>query len=76
MTSSIHSKGPLIIVDDDYDDHFIFNEICNRLHVENDLKVLDAKKNKLLASAQGETSPKEHQEFEQENSYDMINPTK
>jgi polysaccharide biosynthesis transport protein len=41
-----------------------------------DLKVLDAKKNKLLASAQGETTPKEHQEFEHENSYDLINPTK
>jgi CheY-like chemotaxis protein len=38
MMSPVHSKGPLIIVDDDYDDHFIFNEICNRLHVENELK--------------------------------------
>jgi polysaccharide biosynthesis transport protein len=44
-----------------------------------DLKVLDSKKNKLLVSAQqnGEsTKTKEANEFDQENSYDLINPTK
>ncbi|HEY0656334.1 MAG TPA: Wzz/FepE/Etk N-terminal domain-containing protein [Chryseosolibacter sp.] len=44
-----------------------------------DLKVLDSKKNKLLVSAQqnGEsTKTKESNEFDQENSYDLINPTK
>jgi succinoglycan biosynthesis transport protein ExoP len=42
---------------------------------QSDLKVLDAKKHKLLVSAQ-EGEKKEEQEFEHENSYDLINPTK
>jgi succinoglycan biosynthesis transport protein ExoP len=41
---------------------------------QSDLKVLDAKKNKLLVSAQGDK--KEETEFEHENSYELINPTK
>lgn len=41
---------------------------------QSDLKVLDTKKNKLLVSAQGEK--KEEAEFEHENSYELINPTK
>ncbi len=40
-----------------------------------DLKVLDTKKHKLLVSAQG-AEKKEETEFEHENSYDLINPTK
>lgn len=42
---------------------------------QSDLKVLDTKKHKLLVSAQ-ETEKKMEQEFEHENSYDLINPTK
>ena len=42
---------------------------------QSDLKVLDTKKHKLLVSAQG-AEKKEEQEFEHENSYDLINPTK
>lgn len=43
---------------------------------QSDLKVLDTKKHKLLVSAQGATEKKVEQEFEHENSYDLINPTK
>ena len=44
---------------------------------QGDLKVLDSKKNKLLMSAQnGNDQKKEQPEFEHENSYDLINPTK
>ncbi len=41
---------------------------------QSDLKVLDSKKHKLLVSAQGEK--KEETEFEHDNSYELINPTK
>jgi polysaccharide biosynthesis transport protein len=43
---------------------------------QSDLKVLDTKKNKLLVSAQGTEHKKVDSEFEHENSYDLINPTK
>lgn len=42
---------------------------------QSDLKVLDTKKHKLLVSSQ-ETEKKMEAEFEHENSYDLINPTK
>jgi len=42
---------------------------------QSDLKVLDTKRHKLLVSAQG-TEKKAEAEFEHENSYDLINPTK
>jgi polysaccharide biosynthesis transport protein len=42
---------------------------------QSDLKVLDTKKHKLLVSAEG-TEKKVDAEFEHENSYDLINPTK
>ena len=42
---------------------------------QSDLKVLDARKRKLLVSANGE-SRKDQPEYEPENSYDLINPTK
>ena len=42
---------------------------------QSDLKVLDTKKHKLLVSSQ-ETEKKMEPEFEHENSYDLINPTK
>jgi uncharacterized protein involved in exopolysaccharide biosynthesis/Mrp family chromosome partitioning ATPase len=41
---------------------------------QSDLKVLDSKKNKLLVSAQGDK--KDDAEYERENSYELINPTK
>lgn len=41
---------------------------------QSDLKVLDTKKHKLLVSANGEK--KVEAEYERENSYDLINPTK
>ncbi len=43
---------------------------------QSDLKVLDTKKHKLLVSAQGDGEKKTEQEFDRENSYDLINPTK
>jgi uncharacterized protein involved in exopolysaccharide biosynthesis len=43
---------------------------------QSDLKVLDTKKHKLLVSAQGSEEKKAEPEFEHENSYDLINPTK
>jgi polysaccharide biosynthesis transport protein len=43
---------------------------------QSDLKVLDTKKHKLLVSAEGSTEKKVDPEFEHENSYDLINPTK
>lgn len=42
---------------------------------QSDLKVLDTKKHKLLVSAQ-EAEKKVEPEFEHENTYDLINPTK
>jgi Mrp family chromosome partitioning ATPase len=42
---------------------------------QSDLKVLDSKKNKLLVSAQG-GEKKDDAEYERENSYELINPTK
>lgn len=42
---------------------------------QSDLKVLDTKKHKLLVSAQ-DADKKLEPEFEHENSYDLINPTK
>ena len=42
---------------------------------QSDLKVLDTKKHKLLVSAEG-AEKKAETEFEHENSYDLINPTK
>lgn len=47
-----------------------------------DLKVLDSRRNKLLVSAENGQKKEEeeeqghHQEFDNENSYDLINPTK
>jgi len=43
---------------------------------QSDLKLLDTKKHKLLVSAQGGEEKKVDHEFEHENSYDLINPTK
>lgn len=42
---------------------------------QSDLKVLDTKKHKLLASAE-DSQKKVEPEYEHENSYDLINPTK
>ena len=43
---------------------------------QSDLKLLDTKKHKLLASAQGADDKKVEPDYEHENSYDLINPTK
>lgn len=43
---------------------------------QSDLKLLDTKKHKLLVSAQGGEEKKVEADFEHENSYDLINPTK
>jgi succinoglycan biosynthesis transport protein ExoP len=43
---------------------------------QSDLKLLDTKKHKLLVSAQGSEEKKVDAEYEHENSYDLINPTK
>jgi succinoglycan biosynthesis transport protein ExoP len=43
---------------------------------QSDLKLLDSKKHKLLAAAQNGSKSEADAEFEKENSYDLINPTK
>lgn len=43
---------------------------------QSDLKLLDTKKHKLLVSAQGTEDKKVEPDYEHENSYDLINPTK
>lgn len=69
---SLLDKRVLII-----DTNFKNNSLSQLLgRSQGDLKVLDSKKNKLLASAQTNGNPKEQTEFEAENSYDLINPTK
>jgi len=69
---SLVNKRVLII-----DTNFKNNSLSQILgRNQNDLKVLDSKKHRLLTAAQG--SPKEAgaPEFDHENSYDLINPTK
>lgn len=43
---------------------------------QSDLKLLDTKKHKLLASAQGTDDKRAEPDYGHENSYDLINPTK
>ena len=38
MSSLISNEEPIVIVDDDLDDHFIFTEISERLELKNELK--------------------------------------
>jgi CheY-like chemotaxis protein len=38
MSSLIRNEEPIVIVDDDLDDHFIFTEISERLKLKNKLK--------------------------------------
>lgn len=38
MSPFISNEEPIIIVDDDLDDHFIYNEIAERLELKNELK--------------------------------------
>ena len=38
MSSPILSEDPIIIVDDDTDDHFIFQEIAERLQLQNEIR--------------------------------------
>jgi CheY-like chemotaxis protein len=33
----LKSSSPIVVIDDDLDDHFIFKEICTRLRVKNEL---------------------------------------
>jgi polysaccharide biosynthesis transport protein len=70
---SLVNKRVLII-----DTNFKHNSLSQILgRNQGDLKVLDGKKHKLLQSANGHHRQESEQpEFEQENSYDLINPTK
>ncbi len=72
---SLLDKRVLII-----DTNFKNNSLSQLLgRNQGDLKVLDSKKNKLLVSAQqnGESAKtQESADFDHENSYDLINPTK
>lgn len=71
---SLINKRVLII-----DTNFKNNSLSQILGRNNsDLKVLDSKKHKLLAAAHaGERpAPASDKEYDQENSYDLINPTK
>ncbi len=66
----------VLIIDTNFKNNSL-SQILGRTH--GDIKVLDAKKNKLLVGAQqqnGETKAQDSQEFDHENSYDLINPTK
>jgi uncharacterized protein involved in exopolysaccharide biosynthesis/Mrp family chromosome partitioning ATPase len=67
---SLINKRVLII-----DTNFKNNSLSQILgRNQSDLKVLDSKRHRLLTSAQGQT--KGEAEFDHENSYDLINPTK
>jgi polysaccharide biosynthesis transport protein len=68
---SLLEKRVLII-----DTNFKNNSLSQILGRGGDLKVLDAKKNKLLMSAEGAEKKQTQQEYDHENSYDLINPTK
>jgi uncharacterized protein involved in exopolysaccharide biosynthesis/Mrp family chromosome partitioning ATPase len=73
---SLLDKRVLII-----DTNFKNNSLSQLLgRNKGDLKVLDSKKNKLLVGAQQQNGEPEKaqaaNEFDQENSYDLINPTK
>jgi succinoglycan biosynthesis transport protein ExoP len=65
----------VLIIDTNFKNNSL-SQILGRNH--GDLKVLDSKKNKLLVSAEGEQQKAESEkpEFDHENSYDLINPTK
>jgi len=62
----------VLIIDTNFKNNSL-SQLLGRNH--GDLKVLDSRKRKLLVSANGE-SRKEQPEYEHENSYDLINPTK
>jgi polysaccharide biosynthesis transport protein len=70
---SLIDKRVLII-----DTNFKNNSLSQILgRKQGDLKVLDSRKNKLLMSAENGTGErKQEAEYEAENSYDLINPTK
>lgn len=68
---SLLEKRVLII-----DTNFKNNSLSQILGRAGDLKVLDAKKNKLLMAAQNGEQKQAEPEYEHENSYDLINPTK
>jgi Mrp family chromosome partitioning ATPase len=69
---SLINKRVLII-----DTNFKNNSLSQILgRNQGDLKVLDSKKHRLLTAAQGQTKSETNGEFEHENSYDLINPTK
>lgn len=69
---SLINKRVLII-----DTNFKNNSLSQMLgRNQSDLKLLDSKKHRLLAAAQGENKGESQPETEPENSYDLINPTK
>lgn len=69
---SLLDKRVLII-----DTNFKNNSLSQLLgRTKGDLKLLDSKKVKMLASAQNGEDKKQEPEMEHENSYDLINPTK
>lgn len=68
---SLLEKRVLIV-----DTNFKNNSLSQILGRAGDLKVLDAKKNKLLMAAQNGEQKHTEAEYEHENSYDLINPTK
>ncbi len=63
----------VLIIDTNFKNNSL-SQILGRNH--GDLKVLDSRKSKLLVSANGETRKEQQHEYEHENSYDLINPTK
>ena len=65
----------VLIIDTNFKNNSL-SQILGRSH--GDLKVLDSKTNKLLVSADGQQQKEanEKPEFDHENSYDLINPTK
>jgi polysaccharide biosynthesis transport protein len=69
---SLVNKRVLII-----DTNFKNNSLSQILgRNQSDLKVLDSKKHRLLTSAQGQMRESDNGDFDRENSYDLINPTK
>ncbi|HYC84992.1 MAG TPA: hypothetical protein VEB86_07210, partial [Chryseosolibacter sp.] len=69
---SLVNKRVLII-----DTNFKNNSLSQILgRNQSDLKVLDSRKHRMLASANGHSRPEADQQEYEENTYDLINPTK
>lgn len=63
----------ILIIDTNFRNNSLSKLLCRD---KQGLKVLDGFQRKLLTAAQGRQKVKEEEEYDDENSYDLINPTK